>query len=299
MRKILALFLISSLWFNLYAFAEEKDIVIRVVCPDNKTEFEKIIRLKSEDVKKLHKEDKNISKKLNDKAIVVRSDAVDNLDEKILNEELKNIENKKDKYKYQLERKKVKKFRVDDGYSPPTTSTADDEIDRILNETKSKEVNKAESTTSTPARKKTSTSTNTTVSEEPKFPTKISVFADENQPTKNDCDYLVYYNIYNKVIQYKDILELSKKQVSLIEVYHLELKEKAQKIKKDIKYLEKRLDNMVLQPVRPRVEDIKVLLIKIAKLKVNLAVLNIKEALIIKKILTPKQWKTLIKLIKK
>ncbi len=298
MRKILATFLTFYLIFSSNLFAEEKDIIIRVVCPDNKTEFEKIIKLKSEDVKKLHKEDKNISKKLNDKTIVVRSDAVDNLDERILNEELKEIEMKKDKYKYQLEEKKVKKFRVDDGYSTQTTTTADDEIDKILKETnKPKKEKKPKPSTSTNG--KTETYNNTIVSEEPKLPANINVFEEENQPKKTDCDYLVYYNIYNKVIQYKDILELSKKQVSLIEVYHLELKAKAQKIKKDIRYLEKKLDNMVLQPVRPRVEDIKVLLIKIAKLKVNLAVLNIKEALIIKKILTPKQWKTLIKLIRK
>jgi len=291
MKRILSLFFVISLFSYAYSFAEDKDIVIRVVCPTNQeggNGFEKIIRLKSEDVKRLHKEDKHISRKLNDKAIVVNSKDIDDLDEKILNEELKSIEKKKDRYRYSAER--VRRFRVDDGYEGESSSV-DDEIDKLLMEEeepiKNKKANK-------PKRKPAP-------NPEPKVPKQITtIFDDPNRPKceTSDCDYLVQYDIYKKVMEYKDLLELTKKQISLIEVYHIELLNKSKKIKEEIDRLQKQLDNMVLQPVRPRVEEIKVLLIRIAKQKLNLSVLNIKEALIIKKVLTPKQWKMLVKLIK-
>jgi len=316
MRKLFIIGLASALFmFGSVHSAEEKDIVIKVVCPanGNGTELEKIIKIKSTDVKKLKSEDKKISQKLNNKAIVVKSDILDDLDERILNRELEMIKRKSKEYKPKS------RFRVDDGYTDyeekekektkykkteEETSSVDEEIERILSEDDEPEERK-------PKKKKkvikeddideileeTKKEKGIIDIEEPKDEIVVYKKKDAEMCIGKDCEYLVYYDIYNKVMKYKDLLELDKNQLSLIEVYHLNILNKSERIRQQIKELENELKRMVLQPVRPRVEDVKILLVKLAKLKANLSVLNIKEVLIIKKILKPKQWKTLVKLM--
>jgi len=318
MRKLIFTGLASAIFMFGFSFsnaAEEKDIIIKVVCPANGSggQLEKIIKIKSTDVKKLKSEDKKISQKLNNKVIVVRSDIIDDLDERILNRELEMIKKKSRRYQPKA------KFRIDDGQTDyeeerkrknkpvdTETSSVDEEIERILAEEDEPEERKPQQPRKREVQQEdevdeileeTRREKGIIDIEEPKDEIVVYKKKDAEVCIGENCEYLVYYDLYSKVIKYKDLLELDKNQLSLIEVYHLNILNKSEKIRQQIKKLEDELKKVVFQPVRPRVEDVRILLIKLAKLKTSLSVLNIKEALIIKKILKPKQWKTLVKLM--
>ena len=277
-----------------FSFAEDKDIVIRVVCPANNGEGkEKVIRLKTDDINKLKKQDKEIENKFKKRPIAVKSQDVDDLDEKMLDEELKQLEKKKNQAK--------KKFNVDDNSE---NFGKEDDIDDILDERpKPKPKPKPATKVATSDIDDEEDDLDLLDEEEedirpkPKPKPKPAVVSNPKKVCHDD--FIVYYDAYEKVMKYRNMLGLTKKQLALIQYNHNENLKKMAPIKREINRLKKKLDILIFRSDEPDVEDIKNTMIELATQKLNLSILNVKETILIKKQLTDRQWRILLELMKK
>ena len=99
-------------------------------------------------------------------------------------------------------------------------------------------------------------------------------------------------DIYQLVMKNKDLLNLTPDQERLIEAKHMDIVIKKRIYMGKIDALEKRFRETVFND-NNEPQELKTLILKLAKLKAELSLLEIKEAIIIKGILNPSQWDTL------